>query len=45
MKDLENKNIIVTGASRGIGNSIVEKLYECNANILATVLELKNLKN
>jgi 3-oxoacyl-[acyl-carrier protein] reductase len=28
MKDLENKNIIVTGASGGIGNSIVEKLNE-----------------
>ena len=26
MKDLKNKNIIVTGASGGIGNSIVEKL-------------------
>ena len=26
MKDLENKNIIVTGASGGIGNSIVERL-------------------
>jgi NAD(P)-dependent dehydrogenase (short-subunit alcohol dehydrogenase family) len=29
MKDLENKNIIVTGASGGIGNSIVEKLNDC----------------
>ena len=28
MKDLKNKNIIVTGASGGIGNSIVKKLSE-----------------
>ena len=28
MSSLKNKNIIVTGASGGIGNSIVEKLYE-----------------
>ena len=31
MKDLENKKIIVTGASGGIGNSIVQKL---NDNII-----------
>ena len=36
MSNLENKNIIVTGASGGIGNSIVEKLYGAGANILAT---------
>ena len=36
MKDLKNKNIIVTGATGGIGNSIVEKLNEYGANILAT---------
>ena len=34
--NLKNKNIIVTGASGGIGNSIVEKLYQNEANILAT---------
>ena len=33
---IENKKIIVTGASGGIGNSIVEKLYNNGANILAT---------
>jgi 3-oxoacyl-[acyl-carrier protein] reductase len=42
MNSLKNKNIIVTGASGGIGNSIVEKLYENGANILATGTELKN---
>ena len=36
MIDLKNKNIIVTGASGGIGNSIVEKLNLSGANILAT---------
>ena len=36
MSNLENKNIIITGATGGIGNSIVEKLQENGANILAT---------
>jgi 3-oxoacyl-[acyl-carrier protein] reductase len=48
MKDLENKNIIVTGASGGIGNSIVEKLNDCGANVLASgtrVEKLEELKN
>ncbi len=48
MMDLKNKNIIVTGASGGIGNSIIEKLNEVGANILATgtkVEKLEELKN
>ena len=36
MSSLKNKNIIVTGASGGIGNSIVEQLYNKGANVLAT---------
>ena len=28
MKNLENKNIIVTGASGGMGNAIIKKLNE-----------------
>ena len=36
MTNVEKLNIIVTGASGGIGNSIVEKLHENGANILAT---------
>ena len=36
MNEIEKKNIIVTGASGGIGNSIVEKLFKNGANILAT---------
>jgi len=44
MRDLENKNIIVTGASGGIGNSIVEKLNECGANVLASGTRLEKLE-
>ncbi len=36
MNDLKNNNIIVTGSTGGIGNSIIEKLYDAGANILAT---------
>ena len=43
MKDLKNKNIIVTGASGGIGNSIVKKLYEHGANILASGTKVEKL--
>ena len=28
MNDLKEKNIVITGASGGIGNSIVKKFYE-----------------
>jgi len=44
MSDLNNKNIIVTGASGGIGNSIVEKLYEKGANILASGTKIEKLE-
>ena len=33
MTDLKGKNVIVTGASGGIGNSIIEKLNKAGANI------------
>jgi len=36
MTDLKENNIIVTGATGGIGNSIIKKLYNAGANILAT---------
>ena len=39
-----NKNIIITGASGGIGNSIVKKLYECGANILASGTKTEKLE-
>ena len=36
MNDLKENNIIVTGATGGVGNSIIKKLYDAGANILAT---------
>ena len=45
MNSLKDKNIIVTGASGGIGNSIVEKLYENGANILATGTRVEKLED
>ena len=44
MNSLKNKNIIVTGASGGIGNSIVEKLFNNGANILATGTKVEKLE-
>jgi len=44
MSSLKNKNIIVTGASGGIGNAIVEKLYKEGANILATGTRIEKLE-
>jgi 3-oxoacyl-[acyl-carrier protein] reductase len=43
MIDLKDKNIIVTGASGGIGNSIVERLSDCHANILASGTKIEKL--
>ena len=43
MTELKNKNIIVTGASGGIGYSIIEKLYETGANILASGTKIEKL--
>ena len=45
MNSLKNKNIIITGASGGIGNSIVEKFYENGANILATGTKIEKLED
>ena len=44
MNSLKDKNIIVTGASGGIGNSIVEKLNQNGANILATGTRMEKLQ-
>ena len=44
MIDLKNKKIIVTGASGGIGNSIVEKLSNNGANIIATGTKMEKLE-
>ena len=44
MSNLEKKNIIVTGASGGIGNSIIKKLNEAGANILASGTRIEKLE-
>ena len=43
MTDLNGKNIIVTGATGGIGNSIIEKLYKTGANIIASGTKIEKL--
>ena len=45
MSNLEKKNIIVTGASGGIGNSIIRKLSEAGANILASGTRIEKLED
>ena len=48
MIKLENKNIILTGATGGIGNSIVETLVSLNSKVIATGTndkKLEELKN
>jgi len=44
MSDLKDKNIIVTGATGGIGNSIIKKLSEAGANILASGTRIEKLE-
>ena len=44
MINLKNKNIIVTGASGGIGNSIIQRLNDCEANILASGTRIEKLE-
>ena len=44
MKIMQNKKIIVTGATGGIGNSIVKLLYENGAKILATGTRIEKLE-
>ena len=43
MNNLKDKNIIVTGASGGIGNAIVKRLNDCGANILASGTNVEKL--
>ena len=44
MINLNNKNIILTGATGGIGNSILEVLIKAGANVLATGTNDEKLK-
>ena len=45
MINLENKNIILTGATGGIGNSIADTLISLNANLLVTGTNEEKLKD
>ena len=45
MIDLKNTNIILTRATGGIGNSILEKLITSGANVLATGTNEDKLKS
>ena len=45
--NLKNKKILITGATGGIGNSLVKKFYDFETNIIATgtnEAKLNNLK-
>ena len=44
MIDLDNKKVLITGATGGIGFSIVKKYYEYNSNILATGTNIEKLE-
>ena len=44
MMNLENKKIIITGATGGIGNSIVKTLSDSGAKILATGTRIEKLE-
>ena len=44
MINLKDKNIIVTGASGGIGGSIIKKFYDYGSNILATGTRVEKLE-
>ena len=44
MIDIKGKNIIITGASGGIGNSIVKRFNDSGANILASGTKLEKLE-
>ena len=44
MNDLKNKNVIVTGATGGIGSSIIKKLHENGVNILASGTKIEKLE-
>ena len=44
MSNLNKKNVIVTGATGGIGSSIVKKLSETGANIIASGTKVQKLE-
>ena len=42
--DFTNKTVIITGGTRGIGSAIVQLFQECNAEIIATGTNIKDLE-
>ncbi len=45
MINLENKKILITGATGGIGNSLVKKFISLGSNVLATGTNESKLQN
>ena len=45
MINLKNKKVLITGATGGIGNCLVEKFNELEAEILATGTNEQKLEN
>ena len=43
--NLKNKKIIITGATGGIGNSLVEKFNSFGSKIVATGTNIEKLEN
>ncbi len=43
--DLKNKNVLITGATGGIGNDLTKKFYESGANIVASGTNEEKLSN
>ena len=44
MIDFKNKNILITGASGGIGNALVKKFMELEGNVLGTGTKMEKLE-
>ena len=43
--NLKNKKVLITGATGGIGNSLLQKFSELGATILATGTNVEKLAN
>ena len=43
--NLKNKKILITGATGGIGNSLVEKFYNFGSQVIATGTNEEKLLN
>ena len=43
--NLKNKKILITGATGGIGNALVEKFHELGSTIVATGTNLTKLED